>query len=178
MRNSSGFTLIELLVTLTVAAILLTVAVPGFQSLIRGNRMATEANNLHAALVFSRSEALKRRGSVTLCRSADGTSCGGSWGDGWIVFDDADADGALDAGEQRLRVGEALPGSVSAAVAPAATAYLRFDATGRADNGVAPPDDQITLTLTPSDCPTGQPGIRDVTVSATGHAAVREANCP
>lgn len=171
MRNGSGFTLVELLVTVAVAAILLMVAVPGFQSLIRGNQATTEANALHTALLFARSEALKRRGSVTLCRSADGASCGGNWADGWIVFNDTDADGALDAGETLLRVGSAVATGISLSVSPAGTNFVRFQPGGAAGTAV-------TWTLTPSTCPSAQPGIRDITLSAIGQASVTDVKCP
>ncbi|WP_343032228.1 prepilin-type N-terminal cleavage/methylation domain-containing protein [Allochromatium palmeri] len=41
-RFQRGLTLLELLVTLSIAAILVTLGVPGFQDLIRNNRAATQ----------------------------------------------------------------------------------------------------------------------------------------
>jgi prepilin-type N-terminal cleavage/methylation domain len=46
----SGFTLIELLVTITVAAVLLAVAVPNFQNLMLSNKLGTSANAVVYAL--------------------------------------------------------------------------------------------------------------------------------
>ncbi|OYX27849.1 MAG: hypothetical protein B7Z03_12970, partial [Hydrogenophilales bacterium 32-62-9] len=40
-----GFTLIELMVTLSVAAILVSIAVPNFQTFVMNNRMASQAND-------------------------------------------------------------------------------------------------------------------------------------
>ncbi len=107
-----GFTLIELLVTLSVASILLTVAVPSYQTFIQDSRLITQSNSLHSALMLAKSEAVKRSGSATICSSTDGATCngGGNWSNGWIVFADNDGDGIVDAGEQIIQVGMALVG--------------------------------------------------------------------
>jgi len=93
MKRSRGFTLIELMITLVLAAIILTLAVPGFQDIIRNNRAATQANELVTALSLARSEAVKRGARVSLCPSADQASCTGGtdWSNGWIVFLDTAA---------------------------------------------------------------------------------------
>lgn len=103
-----GFTLIELMVTLTVAAILLAVAVPGFSSFIKKNRLDTQQNVLFGSISYARSEAMSRGRNVTLCASSDGASCTGSWSQGWIVYM---GDTTVDTpGGDVLRVFEALTG--------------------------------------------------------------------
>lgn len=85
----SGFTLVELMVTLTVASILLLIAVPAFRSVTAGNRLTTQANDLVAAINLARSEAIKRNATITFCRAeaADATECAGDEGEWehWIV---------------------------------------------------------------------------------------------
>lgn len=105
-----GFTLIELLVTLSIAAILLTVAVPNFIAFVQNNRMASQANDFVTMLNYARSEAVKRNQRVTVCSSTSGSSCSGStnWDGGLIVFVDNDGDGTVDAGEAILQVRQAL----------------------------------------------------------------------
>ena len=52
-----GFTLLDLIITLTVATILLSLAVPNFSAAIQNNRMTTQVNELNTALSLGRSEA-------------------------------------------------------------------------------------------------------------------------
>lgn len=89
MRHSiSGFTLIELMVTLAVAAIVLSVAVPSFQTQLLNNRSIVLGEDFASAVNYTRSEAIKRAGRVSLCASKDGATCVGTWTDGFIAFVD------------------------------------------------------------------------------------------
>ncbi|MBK8161878.1 MAG: GspH/FimT family pseudopilin [Gammaproteobacteria bacterium] len=92
-KAHTGFTLIELLIALTIGGLLLGLAVPSFTNMMRNNRLTTEANNLVTAFNIARSEAINRRGTITVCPSTNQTSCNGdSWDDGWIVLVDATDD--------------------------------------------------------------------------------------
>lgn len=107
-----GFTLIELLVTLSVASILLTMAVPNYRVFVQDSLLITQVNSFLSAMTLAKNEAIKRSGPVTVCPSTSGTGCTGGtvWSAGWIVFADADNDGAVDAGEEIIHVGSALSG--------------------------------------------------------------------
>lgn len=85
-RRQRGFTLIELMVTVAVLAILLGIAVPSFQDISLTTRLRAIANNLTAGVQLARSEAIKRNAAIQLCASSNGSSCGSSWEDGWIVL--------------------------------------------------------------------------------------------
>lgn len=90
-KLACGFTLIELLVTLAVVAIVLSVAVPSFQSQILNNRSIALGEDLASAINLARSEAVKRAARVAICASKSGTDCDGEWTDGFIVFIDTAA---------------------------------------------------------------------------------------
>ncbi len=102
-RAAAGFTLIEMMVTLIVAAILLTVAGPAFRDLILNNRLVAASNSIAGSLNAARAEAITQQFTVTVCSSANGTACGGTWSDGWVTFIDLDADGTVDADDTVLR---------------------------------------------------------------------------
>jgi len=91
MKNSyTGFTLIELMIVLVIAGTLLAMSVPSISNVIRNNRLTAEANHLVTAFNVARSEAIKRRGTITVCPSSDQETCtGDGWDDGWIVLEDS-----------------------------------------------------------------------------------------
>jgi type IV fimbrial biogenesis protein FimT len=96
MQRSRGFTLIELVVTLTVAGILTALAIPSFKTTIQNNRLITESNDLLAALLYARSQAIGGGSTsstyVHVCAANSSTSptgCSASssdWGNGWLVM--------------------------------------------------------------------------------------------
>ena len=92
----SAYSLIEILATLSIVSILASSAAPLFTGILMNNKAASISNELITALQIARSEAVKRNQDVTLCKSSDSLSCGGSWSDGWIIFSDNDHDRHLD----------------------------------------------------------------------------------
>ncbi len=99
MKIQSGFTIIELLLTVTIAGVLLGIALPSFQNQIKNNCLTNNVNALVTSLQLARSEATKRRQSVFVSASNAGDS-DNEWGLGWTVWQDADGDSNLDAGEE------------------------------------------------------------------------------
>jgi len=112
-RAQPGFTLLELMVTLAIAGILMAVAVPAMGNFIRNGRITAAANDVMAALHFTRSEAIKRRQPVTLCTSDNAVQANNSANPnatcedsteltGWIVFVDLNQNGQREAGDTIL----------------------------------------------------------------------------
>jgi len=118
-----GFTLIELIVTISVVAILLTIAIPNFQTFVLNNRLTGQANDMMTALNYARSEAIKRGLPVSMS-SNSGTA---DWSAGWIVFADPNNDGIFNAGDTKLRAVPALGGSNTL---NAGLAAVTFDSGG------------------------------------------------
>ena len=112
-RAQAGFTLLELMVVIAIAGILMAVAIPAMRDFIRNGRITAAANDVMAALHFTRSEAIKRRQPVTLCTSANSmqanntanaaATCADSvFLTGWIVFVDLNQNGQREAGDTIL----------------------------------------------------------------------------
>lgn len=93
-----AFTLIELLVAISIAAILLTLAVPSFDHLMRKQSVESHQREIHAMLSFARSEAVARGELVAVCGRASATTCVNTndWSSGALVFvDDGAGSGGI-----------------------------------------------------------------------------------
>jgi type IV fimbrial biogenesis protein FimT len=132
IRRARGFTLFELVVTLGVGAVLTAVAIPSFNGLVNSVRLSTTANDLFSGLMAARSEAIKRRSRVVLCKSADGAICAaaGGWEQGWMIFHDANNNGLREPSEVVLQVAAALPSDWRVKGNQTVNRYVSYDPTG------------------------------------------------
>lgn len=69
-RHERGFTLVELMITMTIALVLLMIAVPSFKSITLSNKLTTTANDLVNAINVARMEAVKRNSNTQLCSNS------------------------------------------------------------------------------------------------------------
>ncbi len=132
-HTSPGFTLIEMLVVLAVTIALLVVAVPGFQEIMRNNRMLSEVYSLRATLNNARSAALSRRAAVVVCPTVDGAACStdtNNWRLGYMAFVDDDNNSVRNSGEEQIQV-NVRDGMVDI-LFDNANRRIRFDAQGGA----------------------------------------------
>jgi type IV fimbrial biogenesis protein FimT len=74
MKRHQGLTLIELMVSIMVLAILITIALPNYQTFVLSNRVNSQINEIHAALSLARSEAIKRNTSFSFCKADSETA--------------------------------------------------------------------------------------------------------
>lgn len=139
--RNKGFTLIELMITLAIAAILLVIGIPSLRDLMIRSRLSGQVQEFYGVISFARSEAIKRGSFVSICKSADGSQCGGNWSDGWIVFVNNDNDSPAvrdDIGgaseEPLLRIFPALASGYTLNANGNFTNYVTFDRIGMANN--------------------------------------------
>lgn len=137
-----GFTLPEMLLVCAILLLLVTQAIPAMREIFLNTRLSLHVNDWLAANRFARSEAIRRAGLVTICRShlADRgmDACHGSaadgraaedWGLGWLVFvENSSANlGVVDAGDEILFRQGALPNQVHG---PATSKKITYNASG------------------------------------------------
>ncbi len=120
-RNNLGVTLVELLVAVTVLIIAASIAAPSFSDTMRNQRLSSRSFALQQDLAFARAEAVKLQGNVALAAGS------GGFRNGWMVFEDVDADETRDGDERILREQGAMSGGYTMSAATGA---------GAAKNGV------------------------------------------
>ncbi len=127
-----GFTLVELLVAVTVLAVLAAIATPSLVAMINSAKLTSASNDLLAHLHLARSEAIKRKSRVVLCKSADGVTCSdsGGWEQGWIVFHDANNDAARSGSETVIQRQLSLAASLRLTGNLNVAKYVSFSASG------------------------------------------------
>jgi type IV fimbrial biogenesis protein FimT len=121
-----------LLLPLVVLTSVATMASVRLTTILDAVKVSSATDGFLSGFRLAQSEAAERNSHVVLCKSADGASCalGGDWGQGWIIFQDANGNGTREAGEALilrehrfaldLRVAGSLNAVRSVTFAPAA----------------------------------------------------------
>lgn len=132
-RRQFGITLFEVVITMSITTVLAGLAF-GSLSAISNFSTVSEINNLIADLYYSRSEALKRRVTITICRSNDGETCskGATWNNGWIVFSDQNRNRKIDDEDQKLLVREGIDELSTLTLGSGYYYYIMFSPIGEA----------------------------------------------
>jgi len=163
--SQKGFSLIELMVTLSVLAIILSLAVPGFNNFIQSVRAGSQGDSLTGALRLARSEAIKRGQNVGIA-AADGIT----WHGGWNVWVDEDADRVLDSNETLIKTYPAFSGGNTVV---ATVTALGFDARGLQVGVTAGGSVSLQLRVGADYCSLE----RDITVNHLGRVVSLGRNC-
>lgn len=122
------------MITIAVVAVVAAIAIPSFTDQIRNNRSVSIANEFIETMSFARVQAASRPARVTVCASKDGTTCTGSWEEGYIVFVDTAATDTTTPPEigEILKYIQKAKGDVEmvAAYGSTAASFIRFTPTG------------------------------------------------
>lgn len=111
----AGFTLVELIITIAIVAILMAVAAPAMTSFLADQAAVANADEFAAAVRFSRTEAIKRGRTITMCAStdpaADAPACNAAdWKTGWAI---TEPNGAVLRVQNALRSVESADGNAT-----------------------------------------------------------------
>jgi type IV fimbrial biogenesis protein FimT len=167
--------MIELLVVMSIAAILLSIAVPSMTAMMATQRSKSLGNAFLTSLNLARNEAIKRNGRVVLCKSADGLSClsSGGWEQGWAVFHDGNNNAAIDTdiGEKAIQLQGAAPQGLHLTGNTNVANYVSFSASGVAKL-ISGAFQSGTLTLCLD--PVSSADVQQIILSATGRARLQK----
>lgn len=104
-KRQGGFSIIELMIVVAMVALLLSVGVPSFGTLIRNQQLSAITTDLMSSLLLARSEAIRRNQKVYICGGTNGCTYGGTpyntnlslaslrSSQGWAVFVDGSNNG-------------------------------------------------------------------------------------
>lgn len=146
-RRQRGVTVVESLVALSVGALALGLGTTSVLALALNEQQSASARSLVASLEFARSAAIARRVPVAVCgvderggdrplREVRCASEAQPWTRGWAVFEDANRNGRIDAGETVLHVetGRGVDVSASAVAHGVPLAAVSFRPIGALDH--------------------------------------------
>jgi type IV fimbrial biogenesis protein FimT len=132
-----GFTLQELILGIALFFILSGIGVPSYISYARNGSRDTTVTELYSDIYLARSEAIKRKTPVGLCRTSDTTvanpACGGNandWSSGWLVFVDNNNDGVYNGADTLLKVGNPANNKIQIKANSKANAAIQYISDG------------------------------------------------
>ena len=136
IRQNSGLTALELLITLSIAAILFSLATPSFSNLISNSRMSSSLSSLKKNLKLARIEALTNQESVIICGSNNESNCtqSTSWETGYMSFLDGKSLGRSsknDVDQRLIQLVQEQPENTSIHISGPKN-YIRFNSDGSA----------------------------------------------
>jgi type IV fimbrial biogenesis protein FimT len=176
-----GFTLIEMVVTVSIVAILATIAAPNFRTFVLNNRLTSTSQELLRTLQSARSEATKRQKNIVICLAASldtSPSCvtNNTKPTGWILFEDGNTNWTYDDGTSSLlqkhylsstKISLLADGSKKVSYAPTGFATVGSGTDQQKSNGIIVCDSRGNATSS------GDLSVaRGLIINGTGRASV------
>ncbi|NRB40257.1 MAG: type II transport protein GspH [Pseudomonadales bacterium] len=158
-NKNNGFTLIELMVVISIVAILATIAIPNFTTLIKNTQMRSQSNDVLGFFKYARATAIKRNETIHI-----GSTDGQNWQQGMAIWVDGNSGTANQFdpdSDETLRIATALPQGFSLTQASSQQFYT-FKPNGELSSA---------NTLTLCDSRTGETG-RQITLLESGLAVL------
>ena len=103
MYKSNGLTIIELLFAIAILTVILSLAIPGMESLRSFSQSTAATQQLMAVLNFARQQSVTHKISVSICPTQNNNNCSHNWRDPLMVFHDSNSSGLRDNGENILK---------------------------------------------------------------------------
>lgn len=171
-RAAQGFTLVEMLVVLAVFGVLLTVALPSFQSMWASVRMSAATNDFLGALRLARTSALRLNRTVVMCVSGDAQSCNqnADWHVGWMVFVDRNNNGRRDNEDEQIILTQGGVDGVRIIGNSAVRDFVSWHSNGTMRRGAGRGSPQMgTVTF----CPDADNTARQIVLNIGGRARIQ-----
>lgn len=167
--RQSGLTVIEMMVTLAIAGVMLGLALPAFNGFMLQSNMEASANDFNLAVIYARSESI-RRGTPVSVRAAASAGAADEWGGGYCVVVGTPGNCTTS-----LRDFDPSGGNrVMNMAAPLDTAVLlTFDSRGLLTN--LTPGQSAVLSLCSTD--TNEDPGRSINLNAMGRISVEDLTC-
>jgi prepilin-type N-terminal cleavage/methylation domain-containing protein len=167
-RSLSGFTIIELLVAMAVAAVLLGLALPAFDTFIEQRSMTARVNGFISAVNLARSEAVNRGGQVSIQAMNAGDNAD-EWGPGYCVVVGTPGNCPNDPAVLIREFDNAGAATLDATGGLNGLGTLTFNGRGLMTLGA-----QGTIEI----CEAGVTTGREIAINTIGRAASAELACP
>jgi len=170
--RASGFTIIELMIAVLVLAILLTVAIPSLQDILKRNQVIGQTNEVIALIHLARNEAIRRNptGDQTVLVEFISDAGAASWEGAVYPPGATETEADCPVGAIRCTAHERVRFTSNDGF------EIRFDNRGYSVTGSGGLRDEVRLVLSHRDCESDR-HAREVVIRPTGQVTTEPVGC-